>query len=102
MTYLSTNEYEELVASADSVIVSLSAPWCGPCTALWNALNTMPERYAGLQVARVNIDESPTVAMQYQVQAVPTIQYWKAGELVHTVKGARPATQMAEEFGLER
>ena len=67
------------------------APWCGPCRAIAPVLEALERDGAGrLRVAKVNVDEEPSLAGRYEIRSIPTILFVKEGRVVDTVVGAVP------------
>src|SRR5262249_40852552 len=63
-----------VLESKEPVLVDFWAPWCGPCRMLGPIVESVAEKYAGTaKIVKVNIDDNPSIALQYSVQAVPTL-----------------------------
>ncbi|MDR2419824.1 MAG: thioredoxin fold domain-containing protein [Puniceicoccales bacterium] len=78
-----------LQALQKPMVVDFWAPWCGPCRILSGLIDEMAEAHPEWVVAKVNIDEEPGLAEQYDVMAIPTLIFFNAkGEVVdHSVGG---------------
>ena len=89
MLEVSAETFEQEVLKSDiPVIIDLWAPWCGPCKALTPILESIAADYEGkVKVVKLNIDESPTIAAQYQVMSIPTVLFFKDGNVESQVIG---------------
>ena len=93
---LTERNFSEIVAATPLLLVDFWAPWCGPCRAVAPALEEIARAEAGrVVVAKVNVDEEPTLAQRYQVQAIPTLMFFKDGQVVDTLVGAPPKADLA-------
>ncbi|KAL9542313.1 thioredoxin trx1 [Mucor bainieri] len=83
--------FKELIAQDKLVVVDFHATWCGPCKLIAPKLSKFSETYSAVVFAKVDVDEVPDVAAEYQVRAMPTIMYFRKGEKLGEVVGANPA-----------
>ena len=82
---------EEVIKSDLPVLVDLWAPWCRPCLIIAPVVEKLAEKYNGrFKFCRLNVDENPQTAARYQVMSIPTLLFFKGGEIVDTVIGAVP------------
>ena len=106
MRELDEATFEEAV-SGGPLLVDFWAPWCRPCKALEPILAELEET---VPVARVNIDEHPTIGARYDVLSIPTVVLFAGGERISSVVGVRPKSHFeswlaevltAAELGLD-
>jgi len=88
------------VLQADGpVLVDFWAEWCGPCKMVAPVLNEIAGEYAGkITVAKVNIDENPAIARDYQILSIPTMSVFDKGQIVKSIVGARPKASILREL----
>ena len=79
---LSAGEFEEKVLKSDvPVLVDFWAPWCGPCKAIGPSIEQLAGEYAGkARVFKVDVDENPDLAQQYNVMSIPALLLFKGGK----------------------
>ena len=89
----------EVLQNDKAVLVDFWAEWCGPCKQVAPVLEEIAGEYADkLTIAKVNIDENPQIAMQYQIMSIPTMSVFSGGEIVKTVVGSRPKAAILREL----
>ena len=85
---------EEVLNSDKPVLLDFWAPWCGPCRMIGPVLDEIAEEREDIKVCKVNVDEEPELANQYQVVSIPTLFVIKDGKIVNQSLGAKPKAQI--------
>lgn len=87
----------DVMKASELVMVDFWAVWCGPCQMVAPIIDELAQEYAGkLKVRKLNTDESPEIAGRYQVMSIPTILFFRNGQPVEKLVGARPKRQFKE------
>ena len=85
----------DVLDSSQPVLVDFWAPWCAPCRFLAPTIEEVANDYAGkVRVGKVNTEEARKAAIEYRVQALPTLLLFKNGQVADMVMGAVPKQQI--------
>lgn len=87
---LTSATFDETVQSASKpVLVDFWADWCGPCKMIAPILEELAQEQPGLQIAKVDVDNNPDLAMKFNVMSIPTLLLIKDGEIKKRLVGAK-------------
>jgi thioredoxin 1 len=94
---LNDNNFDEIVLTTEQpVMVDFWAVWCAPCRAIAPYVEQIALEYEGRAVVgKVNIEQSPDIANRYGIRNIPTLLFFKGGELVDKNVGLSPKSTLA-------
>ena len=97
---LTDDNFKELVLDSKvPVIVDLWAEWCGPCRMVGPLVDELAVEYEGRAVCgKIDVDSNPNISVEYGVRNIPTILFFKNGELVDKQVGAVPKSVLAQKL----
>ena len=94
-----TSFQDEVIESTEPVLVDFTAVWCGPCKMLDPVVKEMADDWNGqVKVVKLDVDDNPSIAMNYNVMGVPTLMLFKNGEPVERVTGYVPKDRLLKKF----
>ena len=100
MAKIATNTtFEDLLQDSRLVIVDFWATWCGPCRMLSPLLDEVEEAMSDkIVVVKVNVDDADEVAAQFRIMNIPTLLFFKNGQIVDKTVGAMPKSALMERI----
>lgn len=94
------NNFESVVMnSAKPVLVDFWAPWCAPCRMFSPVIDEIAEENAHIAVGKVNVDENPALAQQFQIMGIPAAVLFENGHPVRRLVGLQPKDAVEEMIG---
>lgn len=90
MAYTFTDEnVNEVIASGKAIMIDFWATWCGPCMRLAPTIDELAEEYADrVVIGKYNVDENTDFATEHRIMSIPTLLFFKNGELVRDLRMA--------------
>ena len=96
---INDSNFSEILASGKPVLVDFWAVWCGPCRMLSPLLDEVEEEMADkIEVVKVNVDDADEVAMRFRIMSIPTLLFFKNGQMVDRSVGAMPKSALVDKI----
>jgi thioredoxin 1 len=91
MKNLNSEEYHQMIKSDNLSVIKMGAIWCGPCRVLAPILQSVSEKFEDVNFGEIDVDNQPEIAREQSVRSVPTILFFKNGEIVDKMVGLQQA-----------
>lgn len=99
LEFTDNNFNEQVVKSDKPVLVDFWAAWCGPCRMVAPVVEELAKEYDGKAlVGKVDVDNNQDVSVEYGIRNIPTILFFKGGQVVDKVVGVVPKEKLAEKI----
>ena len=96
---ITTENFESYKNGELPLVVDLWTTWCGPCRQIAPIISELAEEYAGkLVVGKCDVEENDDIAMEFGVRNIPTILFFKGGQLVDKFVGAASKSKIEDKF----
>ena len=97
--HITDANFKEVLANNAVVVVDFGAAWCGPCKSLQPVIDKIATAYEGrAAVGKIDIEENDDLATKYAIRNIPTVLFFKNGEVVDKMVGAAPKAAYEEKL----
>lgn len=97
---LTDDNFEQEVLKSDlPVLVDFWATWCGPCRMVGPIVDELAKEYAGrIKVGKLNVDNNGKTSIKYGIMSIPSLLFFKKGQVVDQMVGAAPKNSFVEKL----
>lgn len=96
---LTKENFQDIVANNDFVIIDFWAPWCGPCRSFAPTYEAASEKHADIVFGKVNTEEEQELAGYFQIRSIPTLMIFREKVIVFSQPGMLPASAFDDLIG---
>ena len=96
---ITSENFESLKNGELPLVVDFWATWCGPCRMVGPVISELAQEYDGrIVVGKCDVEECEDIAMEFNIRNIPTILFYKGGQVVDKMVGAQAKTRIQEKF----
>ncbi|MBQ1669262.1 MAG: thioredoxin [Prevotella sp.] len=96
---ITSENFESLKNGNEPLVVDFWATWCGPCRMVGPVISKLAEKYDGkIVVGKCDVEENEDLASEFGIRNIPTILFFKGGDVVDKVVGAQSEAKLDEKF----
>ena len=96
---ITSENFESLKNGAQPLVVDFWATWCDPCRMVGPVISELAAQYDGkIAVGKCDVEENEELAVEFGIRNIPTILFFKGGQLVDKLVGAQPKAKLEEKF----
>lgn len=96
---ITSENFESLKNGSQPLVVDFWATWCGPCRMVGPVISELAEEYDGrIAVGKCDVEDNEELAAEFSIRNIPTILFFRDGQLIDKVVGAQPKAKIQEKF----
>ena len=96
---ITSENFESLKNGEQPLVVDLWATWCGPCRMVGPVISELAQEYDGrIVVGKCDVEENEELSMEFGIRNIPTILFFKGGQVVDKIVGAQAKARIQEKF----
>ncbi len=96
---ITTENFESMKNGQQPLVVDFWATWCGPCRMIAPVIEELAKEYDGrITVGKCDVEENDDIAMEFGIRNIPTILFFKGGQVVDKLVGAASKAKIQEKF----
>ena len=98
-TEITDSNFKEIISTGPPIVVDFWATWCGPCRMIAPIVEELAKEYDGkINVGKCDVEECDDIAGEYGIRNIPTILFFKGGQVVDKLVGAASKSKIEDKF----